>query len=85
MFTEFMSLERLDCVPSVNSPVLQTPYTQFSNAQTVEKVLSGYRMTPPDNCPDEISKLMIQTWDISFCSPIIQGSHLRKFVIIRCD
>jgi serine/threonine protein kinase len=49
----------------LNSILLQIPYSQFSNSEAVEKVYSGYRMTPPDNCPDEIAKLMQQTWNES--------------------
>jgi len=34
----------------------------MSNQETVEKVAKGYRMNPPDNCPIEISELMMKCW-----------------------
>jgi hypothetical protein len=62
----------------------QNPYTQFSNSETVEKVLSGYRMTPPDNCPEEISKLMVQTWNESPSSrPEFKVHNNEIFIIIH--
>jgi hypothetical protein len=56
-------MEGLDFIQVSNSFYSQIPYTQFSNSETIEKVLGGYRMTPPDNCPNEISSLMLQTWN----------------------
>jgi hypothetical protein len=77
-------MERLYCMSHViNSLVVQTPYTQFSNSETAEKVLSGYRMTPPENCPDDIARLMQQTWNESPSSrPSFKVHNDENFVII---
>ncbi len=34
----------------------------MSNAEATEKILSGYRMPPPPDCPPEIYELMLQCW-----------------------
>ena len=34
----------------------------MSNRETVDQVLKGYQMNPPDKCPNEISQLMIKCW-----------------------
>jgi hypothetical protein len=38
------------------------PYPTFSNAQTMEQVIAGYRMPAPTNCPAEVYQLMLQCW-----------------------
>jgi serine/threonine protein kinase len=38
------------------------PYPGMSNSMTVEKVLNGYRLPCPENCPIEIYNLMEQCW-----------------------
>jgi serine/threonine protein kinase len=38
------------------------PYTQYSNSETVEKVLAGYRLPSPVGCPVEIYRLMMACW-----------------------
>lgn len=38
-------------------------YVQFSNHETIEQVLSGYTMDPPEDCPPEIAKLMKRCWN----------------------
>jgi len=39
------------------------PYPELSNAETIPKVISGYRMTPPEDCPKEIAELMNKCWN----------------------
>lgn len=39
------------------------PYFHFSNKEVIDKVLLGYRMDPPDECPPEISELMKRCWN----------------------
>jgi len=38
------------------------PYIGMTNSEASEKVLQGYRMNPPENCPNEIDELMIKCW-----------------------
>jgi serine/threonine protein kinase len=40
----------------------KVPYAQFNNSETVEKVLSGFRLTPPENTPPKIAELMLKCW-----------------------
>jgi serine/threonine protein kinase len=56
-----------------------TPYFQYSNSEVgsaasfvfttdvmfkvIEKVVQGYRLDPPENCPSEIAELMKQCWN----------------------
>ena len=42
---------------------IQIPYTGMSNAEVIEKVLGGYRLPSPDNCPKEIYQCMISCWN----------------------
>ena len=35
----------------------------MSNAEVIEKVLGGYRLPSPDNCPNEIYQCMIACWN----------------------
>jgi len=39
------------------------PYSGMTNQEATEKVLQGYRMNPPKNCPSEISELMMKCWN----------------------
>jgi hypothetical protein len=45
------------------SNIEEVPYVQFSNTETIEKVLAGYRLTPPSNCPSRIANLMKNCWN----------------------
>ncbi len=38
------------------------PYYDMSNQQVVEKIMNGYRMLPPLNCPVEIYSIMLSCW-----------------------
>jgi len=38
------------------------PYPGMSNKETVEQILKGYRMNPPENCPPVIIQLMTKCW-----------------------
>jgi serine/threonine protein kinase len=40
------------------------PYAGMSNLIVAEKVLNGYRLTCPENCPEEIYNLMEQCWSV---------------------
>jgi len=42
---------------------IQVPYAPMSNAEVIEKVLGGYRLPSPDNCPKEIYQCMIACWN----------------------
>jgi hypothetical protein len=39
------------------------PYFNFSNETTAEKVVSGYRLEKPNDCPDDVYTLMRECWD----------------------
>ncbi|XP_055995032.1 tyrosine-protein kinase Fer [Sorex fumeus] len=39
------------------------PYPGMTNQQAREQVERGYRMSAPQNCPDEIFKIMLRCWD----------------------
>jgi tyrosine-protein kinase len=39
------------------------PYFNFSNQEVVDKVLGGYRMSKPSDCPEEMYQLMLKCWD----------------------
>jgi focal adhesion kinase 1 len=38
------------------------PYTGWTNDVVIEKVTVGYRLTPPSNCPEDISEMMTSCW-----------------------
>ncbi|KAL8220309.1 UNVERIFIED_CONTAM: hypothetical protein K2H54_043531 [Gekko kuhli] len=38
------------------------PYPGMTNPEVIQNLERGYRMPPPDNCPDELYKLMLQCW-----------------------
>ncbi len=38
------------------------PYPGMTNAQVLEKVPQGYRMTKPPGCPDKLYDIMLQCW-----------------------
>lgn len=40
----------------------QTPYPAMTNYQVVQKVLEGYRMPPPANCPKVLYGIMSDCW-----------------------
>ncbi|XP_053422727.1 tyrosine-protein kinase Fer isoform X1 [Nycticebus coucang] len=39
------------------------PYPGMTNQQAREQVERGYRMSAPQNCPEDISKIMMKCWD----------------------
>nr|KAF6366201.1 FER tyrosine kinase [Pipistrellus kuhlii] len=39
------------------------PYPGMTNQQAREQVERGYRMSAPQNCPEEIFKIMVRCWD----------------------
>ncbi|KAK2897128.1 hypothetical protein Q8A73_013508 [Channa argus] len=38
------------------------PYPAFSNQEVYQQVTSGYRMPPPDKCPDFLYRIMLKCW-----------------------
>uniref|UniRef100_A0A670YAP5 Tyrosine-protein kinase n=1 Tax=Pseudonaja textilis TaxID=8673 RepID=A0A670YAP5_PSETE len=38
------------------------PYPGMSNPEVIQNLERGYRMPQPDNCPEELYKLMLQCW-----------------------
>ena len=38
------------------------PYPGMNNRQVLEAVERGYRMPPPDNCPDALYNIMLSCW-----------------------
>ena len=38
------------------------PYPRMNNHQVLEAVERGYRMPPPDNCPDALYNIMLSCW-----------------------
>ncbi|XP_034269217.1 tyrosine-protein kinase Lck isoform X2 [Pantherophis guttatus] len=38
------------------------PYPGMSNPEVIQNLEKGYRMPHPDNCPEELYKLMLQCW-----------------------
>ncbi|KAJ6654293.1 hypothetical protein lerEdw1_007215 [Lerista edwardsae] len=38
------------------------PYPGMTNPEVIQNLDRGYRMPPPDNCPEELYKLMLQCW-----------------------
>ncbi|XP_070620999.1 tyrosine-protein kinase Lck [Erythrolamprus reginae] len=38
------------------------PYPGMSNPEVIQNLERGYRMPRPDNCPEELYKLMLQCW-----------------------
>jgi len=41
----------------------KTPYFNLNNADAAEKVVSGYRLEQPKDCPDEIYNMMQKCWE----------------------
>jgi serine/threonine protein kinase len=41
------------------------PYVQYSNSETIEQVLQGYKLPKPDNCPDLVYDIMLLCWQRS--------------------
>lgn len=39
------------------------PYPGMTNVEAAEKVLEGYRMPSPENCPSEIYTIMTKCWN----------------------
>ena len=44
------------------------PYVTMSNEEVVHKVLSGYQMLSPHNCPSEVYALMVKCWNLKATS-----------------
>jgi len=40
------------------------PYQGMTNPEASEKVLQGFRMSSPENCPEAIYKLMLKCWSL---------------------
>ena len=40
------------------------PYFGISNAEVIEKVVGGYRMSSPDDCPQKIYEWMLACWNV---------------------
>ncbi|XP_029351842.1 tyrosine-protein kinase SRK2 isoform X2 [Echeneis naucrates] len=40
----------------------QMPYPAMTNYQVVQKILEGYRMPPPPNCPNVMYGIMMECW-----------------------
>jgi hypothetical protein len=40
-----------------------TPYFSFTNQECAEKVVAGYRLDKPKDCPDDVYELMRACWD----------------------
>jgi serine/threonine protein kinase len=40
------------------------PYSELSNNEVVSKVLAGYRLEAPLNCPPEVYKIMTSCWQL---------------------
>jgi len=38
------------------------PYPGITNKETIDRVLQGYRMEPPSNCPLSIAEIMKSSW-----------------------
>lgn len=43
----------------------QHPYARMASDDLLRQIISGYRMNPPDGCPNAICDLMKSTWDIN--------------------
>jgi serine/threonine protein kinase len=41
----------------------QIPFKEFTNAEAKERVLNGETLPQPENCPDNIYKLMLSCWN----------------------
>ena len=48
----------------IDSCIWQIPYTGMSNAEVTEKVVGGYRMPSPDQCPKQIYEWMLACWKV---------------------
>ena len=49
----------------------------MSNREIAEAITTGYRMKPPQRCPDEIAELMAQCW--------LENPELRPPFSAICD
>ena len=41
----------------------EMPYKGWNNKKVTEQVSAGYRLPKPANCPDEIYRIMLDTWN----------------------
>jgi hypothetical protein len=55
------------------------PYPGLSNANVAEKVLRGYRMESPLNCPSYIYEIMTHCWDAKPDNRPTFGQLLTRF------
>lgn len=39
------------------------PYPSLSNKQVVEEVLSGFRLSKPDKCPESMWNIVMKCWE----------------------
>ena len=40
----------------------KTPYPGMTNGETLQQITKGYRLPPPDNCPENIYDIMSSCW-----------------------
>jgi hypothetical protein len=57
----------------------KVPYPGLSNAEVADKVLHGYRMESPLNCPSYIYEIMTRCWDAKPENRPTFGELLTKF------
>ena len=41
------------------------PYVGWSNKETIENLKQGERLEQPNDCPDEIYKIMLNCWNLN--------------------
>ena len=41
----------------------KVPYPGLNNEQVFQKVICGYRMEKPEDCPDEVYQIMLKCWE----------------------
>jgi hypothetical protein len=39
------------------------PYMAWTNEVVIERVTSGFRLSPPTNCPDDVYDVMYKCWN----------------------
>lgn len=41
----------------------QMPYPGMNNMEAIDRVLNGYRMSSPNNCPQSLASIMKRCWN----------------------
>lgn len=60
----------------------ETPYTNLTNKQTIDKIERGERLEKPDECPDVVYELMMDCWKTSATKrPTFSDIHSRIYKI----